>query len=84
MLLKLDGWHDDEIEAYENEWLSYVSQDEAERLSPDTVAPDQFTGPYEEAMDNDAGEDEIATKILPILIQARARLIPVREANLVA
>jgi hypothetical protein len=84
MLLKLDGWSDDEIEAYEDEWLTYVSHDEAERISPDTVPPDLFTGAYEEAGDSDAAEDAEDKKILPILMAARARLVPVREVNVVA
>lgn len=79
LLLKLDGYSDDEIAAYEKEWLEYISQDEAERISPDTVPPDLFTGPYEEGEDNDPGEAEMSAKILPILRQARARIIPVQE-----
>ena len=84
LLLKMDGWSDDDIAKYENEWLTYVTEDEAARISPDTVPPDLYTGAYEPDNDSDAGEDEDDGRILPILLAARARLIPVREANLVA
>lgn len=82
LLLRMDGWHDDEIEAYEKEWLTYVSEDEAERLSPETVPPDLFTGPYEIDSDSDATEAAGDAKILPILRAAAARLIETREARL--
>jgi hypothetical protein len=83
-LLKLDGYGADDIAAYEAEWLTYVSEDEAQRISPDTVPPDLYTGAYEQAEDVDPEEEQEDAKILPILIAARARLMPVREANLVA
>jgi hypothetical protein len=83
-LLKLDGWSDEDIAAYEAEWLTYISDDEAQRISPETVAPDQYTGPYEPGMDTDAGEEEIGAKILPILRAARARMLLVQEARLMA
>jgi hypothetical protein len=83
-LLRLDGWSDDDIVAYEKEWLTYISEDEAGRLSPETVPPDLYTGPYEPGMDNDAGEDAMDQKILPILRAARARMLQVQEARLMA
>ena len=82
MNLKLDGWSDDEIAAYEEEWLTYISQDEAQRISAETVPPDLYTGPYEPDMDNDRGEDDLDAKILPILLLARARSIEVRQTRL--
>jgi hypothetical protein len=84
LLLKLDGWSDDDIEAYENEWLTYVSEDEAQRISPDTVPPDLYTGAYEQGEDVDPSEQKLDSSILQTLLAARARLIPVREANLMA
>lgn len=87
MNLKLGGWSDDDIAAYEAEWLTYISQDEAQRLSPDTVPPDLFTGPYEPGADDDAGEEAMSAKILPILQEARARVqqvMGVREQDSVA
>jgi hypothetical protein len=84
MLLKLDGWSDDEIAAYEDEWLTYISEDEGQRISVDTVAPDQYTGPYEVGMDSDEGEDSLDAKILPILQAARARMLLTQQARLIA
>jgi hypothetical protein len=81
-LLAIDNWSDDDIGEYEEEWLTYITEDEAERLSPETVPPDLYTGPYEPGMDNDPGEEEISAKILPILRTARARMLEVREARL--
>ena len=83
-LLRLDGWSDDDIAAYEKEWLTYSSEDEAGRLSPETVPPDLYTGPYEPGMDNDPGEDAMDQKILPILRAARSRMLQVQEARLMA
>jgi hypothetical protein len=83
-LLKLEGWSDDEIAAYETEWNEYVSEDEAQRISPETVPPDLYTGAYEAGMDSDAGEDSLDAKILPILQQARARMLVMQEARLIA
>lgn len=82
MLLKMDGWSDDDIATYEKEWLTYVSEDEAERLSPETVPPDLYTGAYEAAENSDTAEDNDDAKILPILLAARARMIETREARL--
>jgi len=84
MLLKLDGWSDDDIVAYEDEWATLISGDEAARLSPETVPPDLYTGPYEPEMDSDEGEDGMDAKILPILLAARSRLMSVREVGLTA
>lgn len=84
MLLKLDGWSDDDIAAYEEEWLTYISEDESQRISPDTVPPDLYTGPYEPGQDTDPGEEKISAKILPILQAARARMLQVQEARLYA
>jgi hypothetical protein len=81
MMLKLDGYSDDEIASYEEEWLTYISADEATRISPETVPPDLFQGPYEAAGDSDAGEDALDAKILPILQQARARMLLVQNAR---
>jgi hypothetical protein len=81
-LLKLDGWADDEIDAYEKEWLTYISEDEAARISVETVPPDLYTGPYEPGMDMDAAEDEMDKGVLPILRAARARMLQVQEMRL--
>lgn len=83
-LMKMDGWSDDEIAAYETEWLTYVSQDEAERISPDTVPPDLYTGAYEPDMDTDTSEEALDDPILQILRTARMKMIDVREARLIA
>lgn len=79
--LMLDGWQRADIDAYETEWLTYIAEDEAERLSPETVPPDLYTGPYEEGMDEDPGEEEISAKILPILRMARMQAMPVRAVE---
>jgi hypothetical protein len=84
LMLKLDGWSDDEIQAYEDEWITYVSDAEAERISIETVPPDIYTGPYDAAGDTDAAEAADDAKILPILLAARARMIEVRDARLIA
>lgn len=84
MQLRLDGWSDDDIIAYEAEWDTYISADEAMRISPDTVPPDLYTGPYESGMDSDESEDGMDARILPILLAARARMMAVREARLIA
>ena len=83
-LLAMTGWSADDIDAYEKEWTTYISEDEAGRLSPETVPPDLYTGPYEPGMDNDPGEDAMDQKILPILRAARARMLQVQEARLMA
>ena len=83
-LLKLQGWSDDEIAAYEAEWDEYVSEDEAERISADTVPPDLYQGPYEPGMDSDEAEDGMDSKILPILQAARARMLVTQQARLIA
>lgn len=83
LLLKLDGWSDDEIAAYEKEWLTYVSEDEAQRISPETVPPDLYTGAYEAAVDSDKAEDQMDASILQTLLAARARMIATREARLI-
>jgi len=83
-LLKLEGWSDDEIMAYETEWTTYISEDEAQRISPETVPPDLYIGPYEPGMDTDEAEDGMDTKILPILQAARARMLQVQQARLIA
>jgi hypothetical protein len=83
-LMRLDGVSDEEIEAYESEWLTYVSTDEAQRISPDTVPPDLFTGAYEGGQDTDPSEQADDAKILPILVAARARLLAVRVPELIA
>ncbi|MGD1017288.1 MAG: hypothetical protein ABR863_12750 [Roseiarcus sp.] len=73
MLLKLDGWSDAEIDAYEDEWRTYVSEDEAQRITPETVPPDLYAGPYEPG--EDEGESMAEARILPILLAARARVL---------
>lgn len=80
-LLRLDGYSEADIEEYEKEWALYIGEDEAERIAPDTVPPDLYTGPYEEGEDNDPGEEEISAKILPKLKQARALVVPVRNVG---
>ena len=81
MMLKLDGYSDEEIQSYEDEWDTYISEDEAERISPDTVPPDLYTGPYEEKGDNDKRDDKLDEKILPILQQARAKVWQVQNTR---
>lgn len=81
LLLKLDGWQDYEIEAYEKEWLDYISEDEAERIAAETVPPDLYTGPYEPGEDTDPGEEEMSARILPVL--KAARVMPVQEMRVV-
>ena len=81
MNLKLGGWSDDEIAAYEAEWLTYISTDESQRISPETVPPDLYTGPYEPGADDDAAEAAMGAKILPILLQARAGVMQVQNAR---
>jgi hypothetical protein len=83
-VLRLDGWSDEEIGAYEAEWNTYISEDEAQRISPDAVPPDLYQGPYEPEMDTDEAEDGMDAKILPILQAARARMLTMREARLIA
>jgi hypothetical protein len=83
-LLKLEGWSDDEIAAYEAEWDEYISEDEAARISPETVPPDLYQGPYEPAMDSDETEAGMDARILPILQAARARMLVMQEARLIA
>ena len=83
-LMRLDGWSEDDIAAYEAEWLTYISTDEAQRLSIDTVPPDLYTGPYEPDMDSDPGEDKLDARILPILQAARGRMLEVKQARLIA
>ena len=82
MNLKLDGWSDQDIDAYEKELASYVSETESERISAETVPPDLYQGPYEPAGDSDKAEDDDDAKILPILRAARARLMQVQEARM--
>lgn len=82
MSLKLDGWSDQDIDAYEKELASYVSETESERISAETVPPDLYQGPYEAAGDSDKAEDDDDAKILPILRAARARLMQVQEARM--
>lgn len=84
MQLMMNGWSADEIAAYETEWLTYISADEAQRISPETVPPDLYAGPYEPGTDTDKGEDEMSAKILPILQVARARMLAVQQARLIA
>ena len=79
-----DGWQDDEIVAYEREWMTYISEDEAQRLSPETVPPDLYTGAYEAALDSDSAEQKGDAKILQTLLAARARMVVTREARLIA
>jgi len=74
MKLKLAGWSDAEIQAYEDEWDIYISADEAERITPETVPPDLYQGPYDESLDDVASDKEIDKRILPILQAARARI----------
>jgi len=81
--MMLDGWTDDEIDEYEREWGTYVAEDEAQRLSPETVPPDLYTGAYEAASDTDKAEDKADAKILQILLAARARMVATREARLI-
>lgn len=80
--LKLAGWSDDDIAAYEAEWDTYISADEAERVSPETVPPDLFQGPYDESLDDVAADQEIDRRILPILQAARARMVLVQNARM--
>ncbi len=82
MNLKLDGWSDQDIDAYETELASYVSETESERISAETVPPDLYQGPYEPAGDSDKAEDDDDALILPILRAARARLMQVQEARM--
>ena len=80
--LKLDGHTDEQIAAYEAEWTEYISEDEAQRVSPETVPPDLYTGPYEEDLDDVEADKEVDRRILPILQEARARMLIVRNARL--
>lgn len=82
MNLKLGGWSDDEIAAYEAEWLTYISIDESQRISLETVPPDLYTGPYEPGADDDAAEEAMSAKILPILLQARAWVMQAQSVRL--
>ena len=81
-LLMLDGWSDADIADYETEWLTYISKDEAQRISPETVPPDLYQGPYEAGLDSDAAEESMDLKILPILQAARARMLLTQQARL--
>lgn len=82
MNLKMDGHSDDDIAAYEEEWLTYISASEADRISPETVPPDLYQGPYEgPAEDNDTAEDRMDDRILPILRMARARVMQVQPVR---
>lgn len=83
-LMKMDGWSDDDIAAYEAEWETLISPAEAQRISIDTVPPDLYQGAYEPGMDSDEAEDGMDAKILPILQAARARMLVTREARLIA
>lgn len=80
--LKMDGWSDDDIAAYEAEWLTYISTSEGDRISIETVPPDLYQGPYDgSAEDNDTAEDHMDARILPILQAARARMLVVQSAR---
>lgn len=78
MLLKLSGASDADVETYEAEWASYVTADEAERVTADNLPPDLYAGPYEEYEDSDNAEDLIGAKVLPKIRAARLRAMPVR------
>lgn len=79
--MRLGGWSDDDIAAYEAEWTTYISTSEADRLSPDTVPPDLYQGPYEADADSDPGEDKMDARILPILQTARARVLQAQSVR---
>lgn len=81
LLLKLDGYGDDEIAAYEKEWSVYIGEDEAQRVTAETVPPDLYQGPYEEDLDDVAADKEEDRKILPILQAAAARSVLVRNES---
>lgn len=66
-LMRLDGCDDEAIAAYEQEWRTYVSEDESERVTADSVPPDLYLGPYE------SDEDGLDKKLLPILRAAQMR-----------
>jgi hypothetical protein len=51
---------------YEDELAGYIRKDEAEEVTPDTVPPDLFTGPYE---DDETPFDE---KLIPVFRAAEA------------
>jgi hypothetical protein len=81
MRLKLAGYSDDEIAAYEKEWDIYISADEAQRLTPETVPPDLYLGPYDESLDDVEADKKIDRRILPILQAAAARVLTVQNAR---
>jgi hypothetical protein len=83
-MLRLDGWSDEDIEAYENEWDTYLSIDEGQRISSNTVPPDLYTGPYEAGMDSDEAEDGMDSRILPVLQSARMKMMQTMNARLIA
>jgi hypothetical protein len=68
--LHFDGHNPDE---YEHELVPYIRRDERARISPDTVPPDLFLGPYEDE------EDSVDYDILPVL---RAAAVPLSGRRL--
>lgn len=68
-LLKIDGHGDEAIAAYEKEWKNYISEDESDRVTADSVPPDLFLGPYE------SDPDRLDEKLLPILRAAQTRMV---------